>query len=225
MGKFFFLIFTSIIFFSCSQNLPELNTVNYSYVFDFASVNDFPEIRLGVFVDVTSDVHRVDSIRIECKANEFEWECFNPVRFTSGGKSKKQYAGYSHFVMPDNGPFPQGQFIVFYRDLNGNEESSALNIYGDSKIAEMKAAEAETYLKSKGAVENWVLYDENDVLVFFGSKEGDMKSLDFAWNRYNRAVSARTVWTQNNGRLLCVMPLIYKNNKIPEINSGDGNAN
>lgn len=222
--KFFFLTLISILFFSCSQNLPEINNVNYSYVFDFASETDLPEIRLGVYVDVTSDVHRADKIRIECRSNDYEWECLNPVKLSTGGKGKKQYAGYSHFVMPDNRLFPQGQFVVYYTDLNGNEESCQLNIYGDTKIAEMKAPEAEKYLKEKGAVENWVLYDENDVMVYFGAKEGDMKSLDFAWNRYNKAVKARTVWTQNNGRLLCTMPPQYKNNIKTETDAGEVNA-
>ena len=210
MKKIFFLFPLFIILFSCSQNLPELNTVSGTVIYDFEDEEKKPDLRLGVFVDVSSDVHRAEFLKIVCMQNDFEWECNRPLKVTN---EKKQYAGYANFVMPGNDSFPQGKYTVFYTDANGNEQSCVMNISYSSDILQMSPSNAEEFLKSHNASESLALFDEESVLIFFGDKKDELRNMETVWSRYPQADYARTVWTRNNGKEMCIFPAVYKNGK------------
>jgi len=219
MKKIFFLLLLSILFFSCSQNLPELNSVTGSVVFDFEDQEAEPEMRLGVYVDVSSDAHRADLIKIYCLQNDFEWECNKPEKIASG---KKQYAGYSNFVMPGKDIFPQGKYTVYYYDANGNEESAVMNISYSAEILQKNASSTEEFLKSQNANENLAVYDKESVLIFFGKKSDEHKELENIWRMYPAADFIRIVWTRNNGKEICIFPAVYKDGKkVTEENGTD----
>lgn len=210
MKKIFLFLPLLILFFSCSQNLPEIETVSASSIYDYKTSENFPEVRLGVYVDVTSDVHRADRIRFICRSNNFEWECLDPVKLVGKGSGEKKYAGYSNFVMPGNEDFPEGQYVVFYTDLNGNEKSSSFTIPSVEKLASMKPEEAVAYLKEKNAVECYAVYDSNGVLLFYEAKEDAGFEEDAVWARFPDAAAYRIVWIMNNGRIICIMPPVSK---------------
>ncbi|MCQ2573717.1 MAG: hypothetical protein MJ182_07465 [Treponema sp.] len=206
-----------ILFFSCSQNLPELNSVSGTAVFEYENGNELPDFRLGVYIDVSSDVHRVEKIRLVCLENDFQWECVNPVKVESG---KKKYAGYSDFVMPEKDIFPMGKYMVWYTDANGNEENSILNLAFSQEIYEKTASEASEYLKNHNGTENWAVFDENSVLIFYGEREFTLGVEDL-WYRFPTADFVRTVWTRSNGREICILPAVYKNPLRAEIEKNE----
>lgn len=210
MKKILFFLPLLILFFSCSQNLPELESVSASSIYEYKTPENLPEIRLGVYLDVTSDVHRAERIRFICRSNNFEWECLDPVKLESGRNGSKKYAGYSNFVMPGNEAFPEGQYVVFYTDLNGNEKSTSFNLPYVEKLATMVSEEAAVYLKEKSAVEFIAVYDENLILLFYGIKEDEKLDESNVWSRFPDAAFYRTVWTMNNGRVVCIMPPVNK---------------
>lgn len=209
--KKLFLLFPFFLFlFSCSQNLPELNTVAGTVIYDFESEESTPDLRLGVFVDVSSDAHRAEFLKIVCFQNDFEWECNKPEKVSNG---KKQYVGYANFVMPGKDSFPQGKYTVYYTDANGNEESCIMNISYSTEILQMTPAETAEHLKTLHAVENLAVFDEEAVLIFYGEKSDELQNIESVWRRYPAADSARTVWTRNSGREMCIFPVVYKNGK------------
>lgn len=196
-----------ILLFSCSQNLPELNAVSGTTVFEFESENENPVMKLSVFIDVTSDVHRAAGLRLECLQNDFKWECDNPLRFESG---KKKYAGYTDFVMPGNKPFPAGKYILWYIDANGNEDSAVVNINYQRDFLTMTSKEAEDFCSKSEGVENWAVFDADSVLLYY-SEKGESLTLEDLWNRYPKAETIRTVWSLN--REIVLFPAAYKNGK------------
>lgn len=210
MKKIIFFLASVFLLFSCSQNLPEINSVTGSIVFDFEEEEKVPDLRLGVFVDVSSDAHRADVLKIVCMQNDFEWECNRPEKVSNG---KKQYAGYTNFVMPGKDLFPQGKYTVYYYDANGNEQSCVMNISYSSDILQMSPSKAEEFLKSHNANESLALFDEESVLIFFGDKKDELRNMETVWSRYPQADYARTVWTRNNGKEMCIFPAVYKNGK------------
>ena len=206
MKKVHFYFPLVLFLISCSQNLPELNNVTATSVFEYAENDSLPELRLEVFVDATSDVHRAEKIRIVCSENDYQWECLNPVKFESG---KKKYAGFTSFVMPDNKPFPQGRYVVWYIDSNGNEESCVMNVSFTNNLVKMTALEAQEYVKKNNGIENLAVFDETSKLIFYGQKESDFET-KYAWERFPHAEYIKFVWTLNNGRELIILPSIYK---------------
>jgi len=218
MKKLIFILPLLILFFSCSQNLPEISSATGTAVYDFEDDDSFPELRLGVFVDVTSDVHRAEIIKVICLQNNYEWECINPIKIKNG---KNQFSGYTHFVMPENEAFPQGRYKVYYTDYNGNEESCVMQLSYNAEILEMKGAAAQDFLKSDSALEYWSVYNKEAEILFFGEKEDRMRALEEVWKRYPDAVSARTLWVSRNGREICIFPLVYKNEKKVVENESD----
>lgn len=210
MKKFIFFLLISFLFFSCAQNLPAINSVTGTSIFDYESETSFPEMRLGVFVDVSSDVHRVASIKTVCLGNNFTWECQHPFQVTG---NKKQYAGYTNFVMPENEGFLQGQYIVYYTDLNGNQESNMMNLSYDSKLLSMKVSELENYLTNHDGTENWAVFDSDSELLFFGEKNDNLRNLNDIWRRFPEAEYARTIWVLFNGRTMCILPVEFKYEK------------
>lgn len=205
-----------LILFSCSQNLPELSAVSGTSVFEFESENDHPVMKLSVFIDVSSDVHRAAGLRLECLQNDYKWECENPLKFESG---KKKYAGYTDFVMPGNKPFPAGRYILWYIDSNGNEDSTVLNINYQSDILQMTPKEAAAYCGKNEGVENWAVFDGDSVLLHYGEK-GDNLNPDDLWGRYPKAESIKTVWALK--KELLVFPAVYKK-EVKDTENESGN--
>ncbi len=207
MKKCLFIFLTTILLFSCSQNLPELNSATGYMVYDFENETDLPEVRLGVFLDVASDVHRADKIRVECTQNNFIWECLTPVKIETG---KKKYSGYSNFVMPENKTFPAGKYLVWYTDSNGNEESTVINVSITEGASAFTVSQAVEFMTQNNGKESIAVSDVNSVLLFYGEKK-DIRNIDDIWNRYPSGESYRIVWTRNNGKEIFILPVVLKN--------------
>lgn len=206
----FFTVFLSVfslcMFFSCSQVNPDVTTVNYSVIYDYPDTDSFPEIRLGLFADLQSDAHRAETITAVCKSNGYRWEVSNPLKIEN---SKKKYAGYTNFVMPENELFPSGSYTLIYRDASGKENTIDFSLVYDRDFSELKVPDAIPLLEKQGTC-YFAVYDGNGILTAYAMRESEDQDAEYIWRRYPGAQTMRPVWTTSGGNTMCILPPVNK---------------
>lgn len=211
MKKSFFSLFLINCFLglilSCSQNLPEINSINSTVIFDYENENTAPVIKLSVFTDLESDARRSEKLTVICKSTGYKWECNKPFVFKNG---KKNYSGYTDFVMPENKVFQEGQYSLEYEDAAGEVKTSSFSVYFNKEIPDLKASEIEDFMKNHNGGHNLAVYNKDDVLIFYGSVTDDITSEEMIWKRFGSGQSARYVWTLNGTRVMVLLPKINR---------------
>lgn len=210
LHKILFAVAVIFSFVSCSQSMPELNFTASSVIFDYDNETDFPSARMAVFVDLSSDARRAESMKVESINTGYCWEADSLLKFEN---NDRKISGYTNFVMPNNELFPQGQYMVTYIDANDESCESTLYVSFQKEIAEMIAFDAASFLRSVGGIEYWAAYDSNEILLCFEQKGVDFTDSDSVWSAYRDATFAREVFMANGGRTMCIMPRIYKDIK------------
>ena len=207
LRKILFCLLLAVMFFSCAQTSPSVNYSNASVVFDYVNENDTPSSRMSVFIDLASDAHRSEYVRIESLSTGYAWEVYSPLKLESG---EKKYTGYTNFVMPSGELFPQGQYRVIYTDANNESVESVMNVVYTKDFADLKASEAIGLIKTLGGTQYWALYDQSDILLYLIEKQGDSSDFENLWNKGSNVFSIREIWMSQASRTICIMPKKYK---------------
>ena len=81
-----FAFTASPLFFSCALSPPDVRSVRAASVFEYTDDVSYPRMRLAVFTEATSDVRRVESIRIVSNEAGWEWKAVGVDIFESDAK-------------------------------------------------------------------------------------------------------------------------------------------
>ncbi|MCF0242686.1 MAG: hypothetical protein HUK25_08615 [Treponema sp.] len=213
MKNYFLHIFPAFfslsIFFSCSQTVPEINSASSSVIFDYENTESLPQIRLAVFMDLESDARRSEKFKIRCKYSGYEWECENPVNFQNG---KKTFSGYSNFVMPENLPFIEGQYLLDYEDAAGEKKSVTFSVYYNREICDKNSSEVLSLMETQKYERKIAVFKENDVLSYYDVYTEDLNEASKVWERYADGEYFRDVLLVNGNRAIILMPRVYNEN-------------
>lgn len=203
---FSLLIAVILLFSGCSDSEPELVTAKGYVVFDFSEEEKNPSARLAAFAEISSEVRRVDSIRIKNLATDFEWSCLNPAVFSN---DKKQWSGYAEFLSPDGIEIPSGIYNFFYTDAQGKEVSSSFLINYDEKLLNSTPENVFSILH-ENATEQYALYSEKNTLLYFGAKKQNWTEDSRIFNFDKKTNYYRKIYMATNDPVVCILPPVYK---------------
>lgn len=201
--SFFVFIFFSVLNLSCSQNLPELKSVNSAAIFDFATENSKPVVRYSFYVESTSDARRAEQIEVQSKKNGYIWKCDDLVKIAN---SKRQWAGYSNFVVPEGVTPPDGTFLIKYISADGEEAETSTFLSYDVKFVNITAAEVPEFAKEKNGRNNIAVFNRDNKILYYGEKTKDFKDEASILRKYREAYYYRDIWITGSNSVMCLLP-------------------
>lgn len=210
------IFFAAILFvqlFSCSNSAPVVTQVNAKVVYDFENEKDKPIQKLSLFLEMKSEVRRIDQIHIYHKETGYRWIINNPVIFETGSS---QFAGYTNCqiagVLND---IPNGEYQVCYYDAQGRETFSSFNINENtnktSELKKIKPVFSDSEVKLLIAI-----YDEDSKLLFYSipNEEFEVDKINQTFNserifKFNKKASYFRLFYETEDRVY-IMPKVYK---------------
>lgn len=196
-------VYFAASFAGCSENLPEVRSADYSLIFEYESENSYPTARLSVFVETLSDVRRADEIILVSENSDFSWETDDIIMLEN---SKKKWAGYTNFVLPEPEKIPEGRYSVTYIDATGEEVTADLNISYDKKLYSLKENQVNDYMIKNNRFKKIAVYDDLNTLIYYGEEEYDLNSNSKILNRYRSAAYKTVIWCNVNNSIICILP-------------------
>lgn len=130
MKKELFVILLSVIFFSCTNPVPDFSEIKNSVIFQ-KDKNGKIESRLSVFLESNVYGDRIEKIQISTEDGKLTWYIDYPEIFSSG---KTKYVGSSHLTLPDNMKFQNGKYSIKAWDYHSNLYESNFEIKIDKEI-------------------------------------------------------------------------------------------
>lgn len=208
LSRLIFSLFIAgiLVLSGCSESEPELVSAKGYVVLDFSDEAKTPSVRLAAFAEVSSEVRRVDSIRIKNLATNLEWTCLNPAVFSN---EKRQWSGYTEFLSPDGIEIPIGVYNFFYTDSQGKETSAAFVINYDEKLTG-STPEKVLSLLQENSTEQYALYSEKGTLLYFGAKKQNWTDDTKIFSFDTKTSYYRKIYTGTNNSVMCIMPPVYK---------------
>ena len=192
-----------VLFFSCSNTVPDLLSSHSSVIFDYQDEESPPLVRFAVFTEARSDVRRVSSIRIVSHVNNYEWTIDNVQIISSNGR---QWAGYVNFVCPSGELIPVGEYTFFYTDAKGESAQSPFYIAYPVALAHAKARDVQMIL-GPDATESIAVYDSDGVLMYCDARKENWKDSAIVWDEIKTASRIRTCFSIANNTVICFMPV------------------
>ncbi|MCR4579365.1 MAG: hypothetical protein K5681_03360 [Treponema sp.] len=187
---------------SCSQNLPEIISADYSLVFEYANEEEFPSSRLCIFVNSQSDVRRYSTIKVLSKESGLLWESGDILELQDG---ESQWAGNVNLVPPEKEIIPSGLYEITF--INADEEEAAIEctIKYDSSYYECLSADIPEKMKVNG-IRKIAIYDENGTMLFFGNRNSELSTVRGIWNNYREAKVFQDIWCTKDNSIMCILP-------------------
>ena len=202
-----FSMLVALVFMSCSTDTDiKVSGVDSFIIFDYEGEDSLPLVRLSVFAETASDAHRVECIKIMSRETSYEWTVDEPVIIES---ESKQWAGTYNFVCPEEISFPVGFYTLTYTDSGSNEVEAAFSISYPHELIGKTAREANEFLDGN-VLENIVLYDENDILIYYGIYKESWRDDARLFAENNECVYYRRCLSVRASSAFCLMPSVYK---------------
>ena len=200
---FFSILFSVLVFASCTEDSIAIVSSDAKIVFDFED-EDNPVQRLSVFVKPSSNVRRIESIDVKFSDGKemYSWKIENPILFQSG---KESWAGYPHLEASGNlKKFPKGSYDFECVDAAGNSEQGIFFVDYDENL--LGGFSSENFLGEKWS-EQVALYSGIGELLVLSKNEkkyGDEKFFqDIKDSNFLRHIyQARNV--------ICLGPKVFK---------------
>ena len=211
MGKHFFqkyiflLIIAATAFITaCSNNAPQIQNARFSVVFDYENTEDLPTARLSVFVETTSNPRRFDTVIVTCDKNEYVWEA-NDLVFAED--ETNTYCGITNLVMPSDEKIPSGEYTITFRQSDEEQMEIKRTLSYDKELYVTKAGNVQNVMRKYYGTKMLTIYDENKTVLYYGPRSAELNDARGIWNNYRDAVEFQESWVNQNGTVICNMPL------------------
>lgn len=199
----FSLTFLILILSGCSNTPAELKGASIGVIFDYANDTDFPTAHLSVFAESGHNVRRCKEINLNSKETDYSWNTDTLVKYQF---NNKYFAGYTNFVMPEGEKIPAGKYDITYVELDGKTASFTGRLRYNSDFYNANVSNAEDIISASKFEKKLVVFDANQVLIYFGEINAEHKNNKNILNRYKGAETKRIVWVSNDKSVLCLMP-------------------
>lgn len=186
-----FLSFLFFIFISCSEDTADATGSQGLVIFSYETVDSTPTARLSVFVDVASDLHRAQSVRLICRENHYEWEAMPPTLITN---KESAWAGWTNFVYPMGEPPAQGAYTAIYIDAQEKRSDTVFSLDYPKDLMTTKESDLKDFLNKEFPgrwTKKFALYDGEGVLIYWGDQVGDPNNPRDIFSYYGEAETYR----------------------------------
>ena len=191
------------LFMSCSQNLPEVASADYSVIFDYSDETTLPSARLSVFANSASEVRRYQRIKITSLENGWCWDTEILAMLES---DDTQWTGCTNLVPPENEKLPVGTYEITYYNADEKEYSLTVDVKYDIQFYDVLLPALPEVMSKKRGIEKIAVYDKEHILIYFGDRTEEFLTTRAIWNRYREAASYQVIWYADKGNLICVTP-------------------
>jgi len=196
-----FLILISLPFFSCADSETDVVSASSTVIFDFKDNDSAPSARLAVFLQVTNEVQRTESITVTNEEIGYIWNISNPGIFT--GMNKK-YAFSLNLSAPEGENIPKGSYKVKYSTADGEEDESIFLVNYNEKLLTSTTENFKEFLTN--ASENIAVYDDSDELLFMGKAKSTWKTNAAILKDYRVADKKRACFVTPGNTVICMLP-------------------
>ena len=203
--NFISLLFAAfiVLFASCSQNTPEIDSTDYSIIFDYKDDTSAPEARLSVFASSGSDVRRYQRIKIT--SLETDW-CWDTQVLTQIDGEEGQWVGCTNLLAPENEKLPSGFYELTYYNADEKEYTLKIDVKYDADFYDVLLPALPELMAQKRGIEKLAVYDKDHILIYFGDRTNELKTVRNIWNNYRDASTYQIIWYTRNGRVICITP-------------------
>ena len=196
-------IFISLFMISCAQNSADIKQSEITVVFEYSDEENLPSARLCAFVESESDSRRSGLIQVSTQKDGFIWNSNSLVRIKNGDRF---WTGYTNFVMQKNEPFPLDSYRILLQNADEQEADEVLEVEYNTSFYKLNAAQAEEQMQEIGAVKKLSIYDENNVLLYYGDFKESLSSSRKIWNVYPKANNYNVIWQAIDSSVICILP-------------------
>ena len=194
---------------SCSEDPIDAASVQANLILDWEDDQSLPSERLSVFIELSSNVRRVESFTVA--SGEYSWNVDSPILFESGGR---QWAGWPHLEPPPakNGQrplFPLGNYEVECVDAAGKKDKATFSIIINAALLDANASQVEGLIHAPQ--KRVAVYSDSGELLYFDSAKSNWLGGATIFNGVKDSSYYRD--TIASGSALCFMPKKYKDNK------------
>lgn len=194
----------TILFLSCSQNVPELVSGNYSVIFEYPEEECYPNSRLSIFVEAQSDVRRFEKIQIKSLETDYIWYVDDIAKVEL---NDQQWAGTTNLVVPEDEIIPSGTYEITFYNADEKFEKIYLTIDYDTSFYDVETEHVAENIKKLNGINNIAIYDENNILIYYGERTKELATKRNIWNSYRNAFSYQDIWCTKNDYVMCIMPV------------------
>ena len=219
-----FLVFASVIstfFFAslsgCSDSEPRVIASSSYVIFDYPDVKSEPSVRFAVFLETSSDVHRVSKFTVTSRETSYQWYCDNPVIFSN---EKRNFAGWTDFVTPEDIQIPTGFYDVEYVDAQDRICNSVLSVNYQSQFEKVTVEELDSLITGKYR-ENVALYDNENSVVYYGEMKDSWKTEKRIFSAFGSAVYYRKCIILSSSNTILLFPPVTKDKASDSENNAD----
>ena len=204
-SKFYSLLTAAllVLFISCSQNTPEINTTDYSVIFDYEDEEKLPSARLSVFASSSTDVRRYQRVVITSTETGYVWDTEVIARIE---ENDEQWAGCTNIVAPADEKIPTGKYEITYYNADEKECQVTLDVRYDAELYDVLLPSLSEYMTMKHGIEKIAIYDKNHILIFFGDRTEELMTTRDIWNTFREAETYQIIWYSRNGNVICIAP-------------------
>lgn len=197
-----FLLFFSCFLYGCSDSVPEIMEIKATFVMDFKANGSLPQSRLSVFVRPTSDIGRVEKLKVTHMDTGLYWAIDTPIVLSGN----KEYMAGSPFLMPPYyDAIPTGAYELLYMDKAGRSASAVFDVWYRDDLLK---ATVDSF-SSKVGKEKIVVYSEPDgcgKLLYYGDAKNDWSNRSNIISSHKDAASIRICYELDQGAAICLMP-------------------
>ena len=201
---FLFSVLICLIEISCSNNVPEIQNTKMMVVFDYENMQDLPKARLSIFVEATSNPRRFETVTVSCDKNEYIWEATDLVLASDASNN---YCGVTNFVMPANEQIPSGEYTIVFRQSDEEEKEIKRTLSYDKSLYKAKATDVPEIMKKYYGTKMLTIYDDTKKVIYYGPRSAELNDARGIWNNYRDAAEFQESWVNQNGTVICNLPL------------------
>ena len=203
-----FLLFSTFLFFllfGCFQSVLVLHYAKCSLVFEYDDESN-SKSRLSVFVEAGDNVKRVEKLIIKNQNHDLCWTVEDLVLMQS---SDRLYCGYPNLVVQTDDKIPTGHYDITFVQADGNEKNISVNVTYDDIFYKSKSEEIPNIVMKKNGSNKIAVYDESNVLLYFGEKSTSYESKEKILKNHDSAFYYNDLWFLPNNSVICIMAPVY----------------
>lgn len=199
------LIFAALtgLFMSCSQNLPEPLSTDYSVIFDYTDETTQPSARLSIFATSNSDVRRYQKIKITSVESGYCWETDVLAQLSY---DDNQWVGCTNLVAPENETLPSGTYEVTFINADEKDYKLTVDVKYDIGFYDVLLPALPEFMSNKRGVQKIAIYDKEHIMIYFGDRTEEFNTTRDIWNKYREAAFYQIIWYAGAGTVICIEP-------------------
>ena len=183
-NSIYFLFIFYLLFSSCTQNTPKLESTRKAVIFEYETFESLPDVRFSFFIESDKNIRRVEKIILTNIQTGYVWQLDDLVLYES---VDRYYCGNTNIQSAYGEKIPNGFYSANYIQYDGQEKKISVSLNYDENLYSKNANEVLQLYKDSISSTKIAIYDKSGVLIHYGEKDSKFDTVRDVWNEYNDA--------------------------------------